>query len=143
MYAERYRALERAAKQHAITFVSEIQQPIAGLGPFGQFTLVQLLSVEFALDLPSHLPAETLSKSHSSISASAVQTFARLIKADKAFSGVAELRMHGERPISDFALLHLRAQAAVDNVTQLLQRTLAKSERCAWTSCRLVFFRRP
>jgi hypothetical protein len=69
-------ALESAAKERAIVFVTAISEPISGNGPCGTFALAQLITLEFALLLPSHLSEVTLTKPHSTINASAVQKLA-------------------------------------------------------------------
>lgn len=51
-HKQRSRVLEAAAKARAIDFHSRYSQPITGVGPFGQFTLAQLLCIEFAQKLP-------------------------------------------------------------------------------------------
>ena len=56
----RDRELRREAKARAADFARGISEPIAGVGPFGTFTLPQLLGIEFAQGLPSHLSPETL-----------------------------------------------------------------------------------
>ena len=85
-YSQRSRELEAAAKQRAIERANHMQGPIIGIGPFNTFTLVQLLTMEFAGALEAILSPETLERDHSSINASARQKFAAAIKAEKAFA---------------------------------------------------------
>ena len=64
--SQRARDITAAAKARAREFVALISQPIAGCGPFGQFTLPQLLVIEFAGQLGDHLSPETLRLPHKS-----------------------------------------------------------------------------
>lgn len=74
-HVQRTRELERAAKARAIAYAQQITEPIVGVGPFGTFTIAQLLTLEFARHLPSHLSPETMERDITSISASGVQRF--------------------------------------------------------------------
>ena len=65
---------------------NHMQGPIIDIGPFNTFTLVQLLTMEFAGALEAILSPETLERDHSSINASARLKFAAAIKAEKAFA---------------------------------------------------------
>ena len=51
-YQSRVRALRAAAIERTEAFVAQLDAPIVGHGAFGQFTLAQLLALEFALTLP-------------------------------------------------------------------------------------------
>ena len=73
------RDLERKAKGRAAAFTRQLEEQIHGHGPFGQYTLAQLLSIEFAQKLSEHLSPEMLERDHSSINSSAVQRFAALL----------------------------------------------------------------
>ena len=134
-YSARARKLASDAKERARDFVAKISAPIAGFGPFGTFPLAQLLGIEFALHLPEHVSQETLLRDHSTINASAVQQFAVLLKADKAFPSVQSLRLRDEPAISDYAGLHIRAQHAASEVATLLAwakaQERARHPRCA------------
>ena len=88
MWGARDLALTTAAKERAVEFVTEWAQPISGVGPFGTFTLAQLVTTEFALDLTSQLSATTLERAHSTINAAAVQKLASMVKADNAFKSM-------------------------------------------------------
>ena len=78
---EQRRALDAAAKERTKAFVAQMgeAQPIEGIGPYKQFTLLQLLTLEFALELPRRLDASVLASCHSTINASALQIFAGLL----------------------------------------------------------------
>jgi len=52
-HEERTTTLRTAAIERTQAFVALMSTPIAGYGVFGQFTLAQLIALEFALDLPS------------------------------------------------------------------------------------------
>ena len=131
------RDLERAAKERTLAFIQQINEPIRGHGPFGQFTVAQLLGIEFAQKLPEHLSPETLERDHSTINASAVQRFAALLKANGAFPSVQSLRLAAEPAISDFVTLHMRVQAAGPEVDQLLE-CARDQERARHPNCAAV-----
>ena len=133
----RTRELEQAAKARATEFHARYSEPITGVGPFGQYTLAQLLCIEFAKKLTTQLSEETLGRDHASINASAVQKMAALVKANKAFPSMQSLRLAGEPAVSDFVTLHMRVQAAGDEVDQLLSAAKAQ-ERARHPSCAAV-----
>ena len=148
-WQERSRDLRAAAIERTTEFVNDLTAPIVGSGPLGQYTRAQMLGLEFALTLPSHFqdmpgfldqvrrahtrptqrPTDTrrlprAQAPHSKINASALQRFARQVKADGAFDSVASLRGPGEQPITDFVLLHLRARyqnGRSDDLLNLMQ----------------------
>ena len=136
-YMRRIRELEAAAKARAIESNHRLSEPITGVGPFGQYTLAQLLCIEFAQKLTTYLSEETLGRDHVSINASAVQKMAALVKANKAFPSMQSLRLAGEPAVSDFVTLHLRVQSAGDDVNQLLSAAKAQ-ERTRHPSCPAV-----
>ena len=80
-WLEQRRVLDAAAKVRTKAFVAQMgeAQPIEGIGPYKQFTLLQLLTLEFALELPRRLDASVLASCHSTINASALQIFAGLL----------------------------------------------------------------
>ena len=132
---QRERELEKAAKSRCRALVLQMEAPIVGLGPFGQFPLAHAMSIEFARDLRQHLSSATLAKEHSSIHASAVQKFAALVKADKAFPSVKSLRLPDEPAVDDFVTLHLRVTFAAEHINSLLtfarQQERARHPHCA------------
>ena len=132
-------ALESAAKERAIVFVTAILEPISGNGPCGTFTLAQLITLEFcsAYLLPSHLSEVTLTKPHSTINASAVQKLASMVKADKAFESMQALRIGGEPSVTDFVTLHLRCSHAAEMLSDLLQ-SYRQQERARHPHCATV-----
>ena len=130
-------AIDTASKLRAIAFVTQWTQPISGSGPFGVFSIAQLVTIEFATKLTSHLSATTLARAHSTINAAAVQKLASMVKADNAFKSMQALRTSGEPAISDIVTLHLRAQHAGEGLTLLLNHA-QQQERARHPHCTAV-----
>ena len=163
-WQERNRDLRAAAIERTTEFVNDLTAPIVGSGPLGQYTRAQMLGLEFALTLPSHFqdmpgfldqvrrahtrptqrPTDTrrlprAQAPHSKINASALQRFARQVKADGAFDSVASLRGPGEQPITDFVLLHLRARyqnGRSDDLLNPMQQRAGHPRRSRSSWCR-------
>ena len=78
-YKRRKRALEAEAKERALSFQRDCSEPLVGVGPCGAFTMYQLLAIDFALNLESHLSEAQLARAAPSVDAAAVQVFAKLL----------------------------------------------------------------
>ena len=113
-YTRRKRALEAEAKERAMSFHRECSEPLVGVGPCGAFTMYQLLAIDFALNLESHLSEAQLARAASSVDAAAVQVFAKLLDGRSAavqgatFRKVADAREPGEPAITAFTVLRAR-----------------------------------
>jgi len=91
---QRERALLDEAQLRTREWVLSIAAPLRGVGEFGQFTLAQMLTIDFATELNLNLSRETMEKSHKGINSAAAQRLSALLKADKAFpGGIAQLRL--------------------------------------------------
>jgi len=112
-YKRRGRALEAEAKERALSF-RECSEPLVGAGPCGAFTMYQLLAIDFALNLESHLSEAQLARAAPSVDAAAVQVFAKLLDGRSAavqgatFKKVADAREPGEPAITAFTVLRAR-----------------------------------
>ena len=127
-HQQRSRALETAAKARALAAIEERTAPLVGNGPLGQFTTMQLIAIEFALGLRTHLSDAQLSKDMATIDRSALQLFARLVKRIPAgsssapFKSLDSLRAPGEEALAGaFYMLHLRATYNEAAVLPLLE----------------------
>ena len=113
-WQRRKRALEDEAQQRALSFHRECSEPLVGAGPCGAFTVYQLLAIEFAVNLESHLSAAQLARAALSVDAAAVQVFAKLLDGRSAavqgatFKKVADAREPGEPAITAFTVLRAR-----------------------------------
>jgi len=130
-YLARERALLEEAQLRTKSYVLVISRRIEGVGEFGQFTIAQAVTIEFAVDLSLHLPHETMQKSHKGINSAAAQKLSALLKVGKAFSGgIADLRAPGEPAVTDYVAIHKRAllPGAQEPITRLLSY-LTQQER--------------
>ena len=59
--------------------VERDSQPLVGAGPCGAFTMYQLLAIDFAYNLESHLSEAQLAHAAPSVDAAAGQVFAKLL----------------------------------------------------------------
>ena len=133
-WQRRKRALETEAKQRALSFHRECSEPLVGAGPCGAFTMYQLLAIEFAVNLESHLSAAQLARAAPSVDAAAVQVFAKLLDGRSAavqgatFKKVADAREPGEPAITAFTVLRARCLRN-ENETRALIAFGVKQER--------------
>ena len=126
-HKQRSRALETAAKTRARALTAERTAPLVGSGPYGQFTTMELIAIEFALELQSHLSEAQLAKDAAAIDRAALQIFARRVKriptgsSSAPFKTLDSLREPGEATLSSaFFLLHLRTTFHEAEVRTLL-----------------------
>jgi hypothetical protein len=136
VFSQRRREMIAAAKQKLQNWLLLLQRkreedarPLAGNGPFGQFTTYQLLALEFASQMQEHVPAETMQKPPVTLNSSCVQRFTNLLTkpVGKApFKSIADVRCSSEPAISDFVRLR----------TQLQSSPCVLVRSCAGPTCR-------
>ena len=123
-YMKRNRQLIKTAEERLKAHHAELWEPLVGNGPFGQFTVYQLLAYEFVLGRPKPRPNQN---------ASLLQLFARHLKGGvvpPAFASPAALRASKERAITDFVALHGRLAAGTPTyMHELLDHAIAQEKR--------------
>ena len=110
------RACRDAAKQRAAAFEAQLARPLQGSGPLGQFSVHDVLAIEFALHIEQHLSPEQLAKPIAAIDNAAVQIFSKWLNGSRTvgvggiFARPADARFPGESAVPSFFLLSLQAR---------------------------------
>ena len=128
-HKQRTRALVAGAKAALAAHLEAAAQPLTPNGPCAQFTIYQLLALEFASMMDELLPAAVRAKGPVSINSSSVQRFTKLLtkpigdalSEQAVFKSVADVRCADEPTISDFVLLQRQLTSSDERRGQMEQ----------------------
>lgn len=123
-YSKQRRDLELSAQASALQDAESALIPPKGNGPLGAFTIYQLLTLEFALDLVNHLNEEQRMRAPGALNHAALQIFAEALA--PVFASTKAARLPCDATVSNF--VHLRRQALhhEEEVRKLLRFSCAQ-----------------
>ena len=120
------RQLNRAAQKRAKPFEAQLARPLQGSGPLGQFSVHDVLAIEFALHIEKHLSPEQLQTPIAAIDNAAVQIFSKWLNGSQAvgvggiFARPADARFPGESAVPSFFVLSLQVGKQREQAAELV-----------------------